>query len=203
MRGSIKQRSKGSWRLRYEGPPDASGKRKQVSETVRGTKTEADGVLRERLVAVERGNYVNRQRETVGEFLDRWLGSYASTNTTLRTQQGYRGVITRYIGCYRRRSAASAATRPCPSDVLRPHWAGSLPTDCSARPQGSAGGSRPRSQMGSGDPQRGGSGHASKAGAERDSDVGRRDDPSVSSDLKVEQVPRPLPPGAPDGHAAQ
>ena len=25
MKGSIKQRSKGTWRLRYDGPPEASG----------------------------------------------------------------------------------------------------------------------------------------------------------------------------------
>ena len=97
MRGSIKQRSKGSWRLRYEGPPDASGKRKQVSETVRGTKTEADSVLRDRLLSIEHGTYIPKVDETVHEFLARWLATYAASNTSLRTQQGYEGIIARYL----------------------------------------------------------------------------------------------------------
>ena len=97
MRGNIKQRSKGSWRLRYDGPPDASGKRKQISETVRGTKKEAENVLRERLQAVEQGSYVAKSQDTVGEFLDRWLDTYAATNTSPSTQRGYAAVVRRYL----------------------------------------------------------------------------------------------------------
>ena len=98
MKGSIKQRSKGSWRLRYDGPPDASGRRTQVSETVRGTRKDADTVLRERLTSIEAGTYIPKVDETVGEFLERWLLTYAASNTSLRTQQGYAGIIGRYIG---------------------------------------------------------------------------------------------------------
>ena len=70
MKGSIRQRSKGSWQLRYDILDPESGMRKYVSETVRVTKKEAERVLRKRLVA---------------------------TNTTVRTQEGYRGNIKRYI----------------------------------------------------------------------------------------------------------
>jgi len=97
MKGSIRPRSKGSWRLRYDASPDASGKRKQISETVRGTKTDAERILRERLTSLENGTYVPRMKETLSAYLRRWLGSYAATNTTIRTQQGYRGNIERYI----------------------------------------------------------------------------------------------------------
>ena len=38
-----------------------------------------------------------RDRETVADFLVRWLETYAATNTTLRTREGYQGNITRYI----------------------------------------------------------------------------------------------------------
>ena len=97
MRGSIQQRSKGSWFLRYDGLADATGRRKQVGETVRGTKAEAERVLRERLAAIENGAYVPKDKETVGQFLERWLDTYTATHTTLRTQEGYRGNIRRYI----------------------------------------------------------------------------------------------------------
>ena len=69
MNGSIRQRYKGTWQLRYEGPEDATGKRSQVNETVQGTRKEADKVLRERLLAIETGNYVARSKETVGQFM--------------------------------------------------------------------------------------------------------------------------------------
>jgi hypothetical protein len=46
MQGSIRQRSKGTWQLRYEAPPDGCGKRKYLSETVKGTKKDAERALR-------------------------------------------------------------------------------------------------------------------------------------------------------------
>ena len=97
--GSIRERPRGSgrWELRYDGPPDASGHRKQVSKTIRGTKRAAEIYLRERLAAMENGSYVPNIRQTVAEFLQEWLSIYAATNTSPRTQQGYRGNIQRYI----------------------------------------------------------------------------------------------------------
>lgn len=97
MKGSITQRSKGSWALRFDGPADATGKRTQVNETVRGTRKEADRVLRERLLAIETGNYVARNKETVAQFMESWLEGYAASHTTPRTLMGYRGNVTRYI----------------------------------------------------------------------------------------------------------
>ena len=55
MRGSLKQRSKGSFRFKYDGPRDSDGRRKQLTETW-GTKKEAERVLRERLAAIENGS---------------------------------------------------------------------------------------------------------------------------------------------------
>ena len=97
MRGNIEQRSKGSWRLRYDGPLESTGRRKQITETVKGTKKDAEKVLRERLAAIENGGFVPKHLETVAEYMERWLDTYATTNTTPRTQEGYRGNIQRYI----------------------------------------------------------------------------------------------------------
>ena len=95
--GSITQRSKGSWQLRYYGPPDANGLRKQVNETVKGLRKDAEMVLRERLPTIENGGFVAKDKETVTQFFTRWLETYAATNVSLRTAHGYRGYITRYI----------------------------------------------------------------------------------------------------------
>ena len=97
MNGSIRQRSKGTWKLRYEAPPDGTGRRRFLSETVKGNKKDAERALRERLAAIENGGYVTKDKETVAEFMQRWLTTYVATNTFLRTQQGYRGYIRRYI----------------------------------------------------------------------------------------------------------
>ena len=94
--GSITQRTKGSWQLRYYGPPDANGKHKRITETVRGLKTDAEKLLRDRLAAIENGGDVPRDRETVADFLKRWLKIHAATKTP-KTREGYQGNINRYI----------------------------------------------------------------------------------------------------------
>lgn len=96
MQGSIQKRGI-NWRIRYDGPPDATGKRRQVSETVKGAKKDADRVLRDRLAAIENGGYIPRNKETVGEFMRQWLDTYAATNCGPKTQQGYRYLLTHYV----------------------------------------------------------------------------------------------------------
>ena len=91
MKGSIRQRSKGTWQLRYDLLDAETGRRRYVSETVRGTKKEAERALRERLAAVETGSYVTKQKETITEFMQRWMDTYVATNTTIRTQEGTSG----------------------------------------------------------------------------------------------------------------
>ena len=95
--GSVRERSKGRWEVRYDGPLDDSGKRKTVSESVRGSRRDAERVLRQRLGVVEDGSYVPGSRDSVAEFIARWFVTYANTNTAPSTQRGYEGCIRRYI----------------------------------------------------------------------------------------------------------
>jgi integrase len=98
MKGHVYSRTPGSWTIVYDLPPDRSGKRKQKSETFRGmTKKQAEQKVRERLSALDNGSYIPVVRETVKAFLDKWLETYAATNTTLRTRVGYHGYIQRYV----------------------------------------------------------------------------------------------------------
>lgn len=56
MKGHVYQRAKGSWTIVYDLPVDRlRGKRRQKSQTVRGTKRDAERVLREVLVSIEQG----------------------------------------------------------------------------------------------------------------------------------------------------
>ena len=94
--GSIEKRGT-SWRIRYWLPLGVDGKRKQKSETFRGTKAEASSELRDRLAAIENGEHVTTSHQTVSQFLAHFMKTYAAINTSLRTQQGYRYYIHRHI----------------------------------------------------------------------------------------------------------
>lgn len=69
MKGSVIPRGKYR-RIQFEGPRGPNGERKQVMETIRGPKREAQRALRERIAAVEGGAYVPKRREIVAQFLE-------------------------------------------------------------------------------------------------------------------------------------
>ena len=91
MKGSLKQRSKGSWQLRWY-VRDESGKRVPRSETVRGTRREAEARLAQILHELNTGISAAPGRLTVGEYLDRWVTEYAESHwsaSTLRPCKSY------------------------------------------------------------------------------------------------------------------
>jgi integrase len=93
MRGSIKQRSKGSWSLVLDlGRDPVSGRRRQKRVTLQGTKRQAEDHLRELTRSVRRGEYVEPSDTTVGQWLDTW---FAIAKTTVRpsTVVRYQNVI--------------------------------------------------------------------------------------------------------------
>jgi integrase len=87
--GSIRQKGRG-WQIRYR----KDGQRKY--EQVNGTFKLAEKVLRERLVAIEKGEYVGKKKLTTNTYFQDWLETYAVTNCTSKTVQGYR----QSINCY-------------------------------------------------------------------------------------------------------
>ena len=98
MKGHIYQRAKGTWTMVYDLPADTvTGKRQQKSQTIKGTKRDAQRALREILISVEQGSYVKPNKITLGELLRQWLKDYASMNTTDRTQESYTSIIERHL----------------------------------------------------------------------------------------------------------
>ena len=98
MKGHIYQRAKGSWTIVYDLPMDAvTGKRRQKSQSVKGTKRDAERALREVLISLENGSYVKPNKLTLGEWLDQWCESFVSMNTTPRTYVSYRSIIDRHL----------------------------------------------------------------------------------------------------------
>lgn len=97
MRGSIQPRGKQSWRIFVELGRDEYGKRKRKTETVIGTKANAQRRLRELLSSIDKGLPIDNSKVSVGEFLRQWLKDYAEVNTSPKTSEGYRSKIELYL----------------------------------------------------------------------------------------------------------
>jgi integrase len=77
--GHIRQRSQGSWELRVDLPRDPNGQRRIRTETVRGTKRDAQRRLREILTEVDKGVIADAGKMTVGQWLELWLAECKHT----------------------------------------------------------------------------------------------------------------------------
>jgi integrase len=98
MRGTIKQRAKGSWTIILDiGRDPASGKRQQKWETVRGTKREAEKRLAELQHQLNTGEYVKAPKGTLGDLLERWLRDYAWLNLSPETAQVYDIIVHKHL----------------------------------------------------------------------------------------------------------
>ena len=94
MRGNIRQRAKGSWTPTIELPGDpVTRTRRQLYETIKGTKRDALKRLAELQVQIDQGGFQKPSRMNLGDFLQQWLHDYAATNVRPRTLEGYQGIV--------------------------------------------------------------------------------------------------------------
>jgi integrase len=77
--GHIRQRSAGSWEVRYELPRDGTGARRTATETVKGPKKLAQRRLRELLTGIDRGVVADPGKMTTGQWLEQWLAECKHT----------------------------------------------------------------------------------------------------------------------------
>lgn len=97
MRGSLRQRSKGSWSLKvYFGRDPETGQNRYKYETVRGTKRDAEARLAQLIHAVETGTELNAKRLTVANYLEEWLTS-RERKIKASTVAGYRLLVRAHI----------------------------------------------------------------------------------------------------------
>jgi len=98
MKGHMRKRSKGSWTIWVDiGRDPETGRRKQQSFTVRGSKKDAERELRAILTRIEGGAHVKPTKLTVGEYLKQWLESYVATNATPKTRGRYEGIVRAHL----------------------------------------------------------------------------------------------------------
>ena len=100
MKGSVRQRSPGSWELTVDLGRDADGKRKRKYVTVRGTKAQAQRKLREMLSILDRGMTLPLGKVILRDWLDRWMAEVIAPNRRQGTKERYRYTIDRYIVPY-------------------------------------------------------------------------------------------------------
>jgi len=95
--GHIRERSPGSFELRYSlGTDPATGKRKIATATVRGTLKEAEKEMRRLLRAVDTGEHVDPNRLTVREWLETWLDAIRQ-EVAPRTAERYGEIVNNYL----------------------------------------------------------------------------------------------------------
>lgn len=98
MRGFIKKRYKGSYTIVVNlGRDPATGKRKQMWTSIKGTKKDAEKRLAELLYQLDTGTFVKPGKTTLGQYLEGWLKDYAWPNLAGRTAEGYEYIIRRHI----------------------------------------------------------------------------------------------------------
>ena len=97
MRGSIRQKSKGSWQIQIYTGTGPDGKPRRHFETVRGRKGDAQKRLTELLSSLDKGVYTPPGRVTVAEHLHKWLEGYVKTNCSQRTLDGYQSIIETHL----------------------------------------------------------------------------------------------------------
>ena len=92
MRGSIRKRGNNSWRLTFDQERDHTGKRRQKTLTVRGTKKEAEAELSRKLAEIESGGFADPGNIKLAEYLARWL-EHVETKTAAKTHERYSEIV--------------------------------------------------------------------------------------------------------------
>lgn len=94
--GHIRERSTGSWEIRYSLGADPSGKRRIATATVRGTRKDAERELRKLLRAKDDGTAIEPHRMTCGQWLDRWIG-YQGGKVAPKTLERYAEIVENFL----------------------------------------------------------------------------------------------------------
>jgi integrase len=95
--GHIRERSPGSWELRYSLKADpATGKRRTVTTTVRGKRRDAEKELRRLLGMVDAGEHVDPTRMTLRTWLAKWLETIQH-EISPKTHERYGEIVNNFL----------------------------------------------------------------------------------------------------------
>lgn len=97
MKGSIIQRSKGTWTLIFDLGRDGHGKRQQKWKALRGTRQDAERELRRVLRELDTGSYIEPSKISLSVYLNQWLRDYAKPNTAPTTYERYADIVSLHL----------------------------------------------------------------------------------------------------------
>ena len=78
------------------GVDPVTGARKQKKMTLR-TKKEAEKWLADTIAEVNQGVYIEPQKQTMGEYLNKWLDTYGRQNLATSTLESYQNIVTNHL----------------------------------------------------------------------------------------------------------
>jgi integrase len=97
MKGHIRQRSAGSWEIRYDfGTDPATGKRRIATSTVRGDRKDAEKELRRLLRTLDVGEHVDPSRLSVRQWLEQWLETVRA-EVSPKTHERYGEIVRNFL----------------------------------------------------------------------------------------------------------
>src|SRR6516164_8835615 len=95
--GHIRQRSAGSFEIRYSlGTDPGTGKRRMATTTLKGNRRAAEKELRRLLHTLDTGEHVDPTRMTVRQWLLAWLGAI-STEISPKSHERYSEIVENFI----------------------------------------------------------------------------------------------------------
>jgi integrase len=98
MKGNLTRRGKSSWRLKFEvGRDPITGRRSTKFVTLRGTKAQAQTEAVRIIAAAAAGQHVDSSRETVSQFVERWLRDWANNNVSNKTWTRYAQLLRKHL----------------------------------------------------------------------------------------------------------
>jgi integrase len=92
MKGHLRERSPGHWAIVLDARDPDTGKRKRRWHSFTGTKRAAQVECSKLIAAITGGTYVDPSRQTVAQFLDKWL-AYMASQLSPRSHERYTEIV--------------------------------------------------------------------------------------------------------------
>ena len=92
-----KNQGEDSYQLIIETSAGKDGKRNRIYKTVKGTKKQAEAVLRQTIVEIETQTYISPSKLTVKDWMNEWMNLYIIGKRSVTTIEGYWNQINNYL----------------------------------------------------------------------------------------------------------
>jgi integrase len=97
MRGHIRERSPGHWAIILDLRDPQTGKRRRKWHSFSGTKREAQAQCARLITEMKDGAYVETDKASLSDFLDRWERDWMATNVSPKTAERYSELLRTHI----------------------------------------------------------------------------------------------------------